>query len=69
MLIPEFFDCIMEGRPFDQARATRQARRLRDPFVREAMRSDLTETQETQAVSSAQPVGALAGCHAEVVAQ
>lgn len=38
MMIPNaFFDCILSGKPLDTERAARQARRMRDPFAREAM--------------------------------
>jgi hypothetical protein len=54
-MISEFFDCILERRPFDEDRATRQARRMReaalDPSVAEAMRDMHADvTQELPAV-------------------
>jgi hypothetical protein len=54
MLPTSLLDDIAAGRPVDWDRATREARRMRDPFVRAAMASDAATTQELPAISSAE---------------
>jgi hypothetical protein len=50
-MISEFFDCILEGRPFDEARATRQARRMRGALPLRP-HPELADTQELPIITS-----------------
>ena len=50
-MIPEFFDCILERRPFDEARDTRQARRMRGALPRRP-HPELADTQELPVIPS-----------------